>query len=180
MWRASRPRRWRSSRERGTARSVITHRRPEETGRGDRRRCMEARDCARGRARCCFDQTEVDKHGCSRPTVSSWAPRRAHDVDICFALGGDGTILTALRTYAGPGVPVFGVNFGEIGFLATVDREQARSGSSARSRGSSTCCRCPGSPCARPAAPGSRSTTWPSSARQGQRVAIAGVLGRRR
>jgi NAD+ kinase len=49
-------------------------------------------------------------------------------VDICFALGGDGTILTALRTYAGTGVPVFAVNYGEIGFLATVDREDARAG----------------------------------------------------
>jgi NAD+ kinase len=50
------------------------------------------------------------------------------DVDICFALGGDGTMLSALRTYAGTGVPVFGVNFGEVGFLATIDREDARSG----------------------------------------------------
>jgi NAD+ kinase len=50
------------------------------------------------------------------------------DVDICFALGGDGTILTALRAYAGTGVPVFAVNFGEVGFLATVDREHAEAG----------------------------------------------------
>ena len=53
------------------------------------------------------------------------AERPRRDVDICFALGGDGTILAALRMYAGTGVPVFGVNFGEIGFLATVDREDA-------------------------------------------------------
>src|SRR6202000_1762417 len=45
------------------------------------------------------------------------------NVDICFALGGDGTILNALRLYAGTGIPVFGINFGEMGFLATVDRE---------------------------------------------------------
>jgi NAD+ kinase len=50
-------------------------------------------------------------------------------VDICFALGGDGTILNALRTYAGTGVPVFAINFGEMGFLATVDREDAQRGS---------------------------------------------------
>ena len=50
-------------------------------------------------------------------------------VDICFALGGDGTILNALRTYAGTGVPVFAINFGEMGFLATVDREDAQTGS---------------------------------------------------
>jgi NAD+ kinase len=36
-------------------------------------------------------------------------------------MGGDGTILTALREYANTGVPVFAVNFGEVGFLATID-----------------------------------------------------------
>jgi NAD+ kinase len=36
-------------------------------------------------------------------------------------LGGDGTILTHLRTFAGTGVPVFAVNYGAIGFLATVE-----------------------------------------------------------
>jgi NAD+ kinase len=42
-------------------------------------------------------------------------------IEICFALGGDGTMLSALRAYAGTGIPVFGVNFGEIGFLATLE-----------------------------------------------------------
>jgi NAD+ kinase len=43
------------------------------------------------------------------------------DVDLCIVLGGDGTILTGLREYAGTDVPVFAVNFGEVGFLATCD-----------------------------------------------------------
>ena len=43
-------------------------------------------------------------------------------------MGGDGTILSGLRAYAGTEVPVFAVNFGEIGFLATVDRELAELG----------------------------------------------------
>jgi NAD+ kinase len=41
--------------------------------------------------------------------------------DLALALGGDGTILTALRTFAGTGVPVFAINFGAIGFLATIE-----------------------------------------------------------
>ena len=44
---------------------------------------------------------------------------------VAIALGGDGTVLRALRRFAGTGVPVFGVNYGEIGFLATVEAQPA-------------------------------------------------------
>lgn len=109
----------------GATASVITHRRPEETA-----PAIEAlRDVARSvGARLLFDQTEVEKHNLQPGEGLELGATARHDVDICFALGGDGTILQALRTYAGTGVPVFGVNFGEIGFLATIDREQARVG----------------------------------------------------
>ena len=43
-------------------------------------------------------------------------------------LGGDGSILHALRRYAHTEVPVFGVNFGTVGFLAAVERDQAAEG----------------------------------------------------
>lgn len=48
--------------------------------------------------------------------------------DLCLALGGDGTILRALRRYASRDVPVFGVNYGTVGFLAAVERDQLESG----------------------------------------------------
>jgi NAD+ kinase len=44
------------------------------------------------------------------------------DPDLCLVLGGDGSILWAMRQYAGTGVPVFGINFGTIGFLAAAER----------------------------------------------------------
>jgi NAD+ kinase len=50
------------------------------------------------------------------------------DVDLCLVLGGDGSILYALRSFAGTGVPVFGVNFGTVGFLAAVERDEAELG----------------------------------------------------
>jgi NAD+ kinase len=48
--------------------------------------------------------------------------------DLCLVLGGDGSILHALRTFANTGVPVFGVNFGTVGFLAAVERDEAEDG----------------------------------------------------
>jgi NAD+ kinase len=44
-------------------------------------------------------------------------------VDLIVTLGGDGTILRALRTFAGTGVPVFSINFGQVGFLATEEAD---------------------------------------------------------
>jgi NAD+ kinase len=48
--------------------------------------------------------------------------------DLCIAFGGDGTILKAMRAYACSPVPVFGFNYGTIGFLAAVEREQLADG----------------------------------------------------
>jgi NAD+ kinase len=48
--------------------------------------------------------------------------------DVLIALGGDGTMLRALRATLGKGIPVFGVNFGRVGFLTSVDGEQLEEG----------------------------------------------------
>lgn len=50
------------------------------------------------------------------------------DPDVCLVLGGDGSILWALRQYAGTEVPVFGINFGTIGFLAAAERDDLEEG----------------------------------------------------
>jgi NAD+ kinase len=71
-------------------------------------------------------QDEADKHdvqGCS--VVDDIA---AAGVDVAVALGGDGTMLGALRDFAGTGAPVFTFNFGAVGFLATMERYEVDEG----------------------------------------------------
>jgi NAD+ kinase len=99
--------------------TVFTHRRPSETAPALKRLC-DAAD-ARG-VTLRFDAEETRKHGLN-PDAHCFVvdAEVERDVDLCLVLGGDGTILHALRTYAHTGVPVFGVNFGEVGFLATVE-----------------------------------------------------------
>ena len=41
--------------------------------------------------------------------------------DLCIVLGGDGSMLAALRQMIGTDTPVFGVNFGRVGFLTSVE-----------------------------------------------------------
>src|SRR5690348_6816470 len=48
--------------------------------------------------------------------------------DLAVVLGGDGTMLRALRRFLGTGVPVIGVNFGRVGFLAASEGSQLEEG----------------------------------------------------
>lgn len=49
-------------------------------------------------------------------------------VDLVVVLGGDGTMLRALRRTLGTGMPVVGVNFGEVGFLTSIKAEALEDG----------------------------------------------------
>src|SRR3954462_5809217 len=48
----------------------------------------------------------------------------AASAQAMIALGGDGTLLGAMRLVADRPVPVLGVNFGRLGFLAEVERSE--------------------------------------------------------
>jgi NAD+ kinase len=52
----------------------------------------------------------------------------ASDPDVVIVLGGDGTMLRALQRYLGTGVPVFGINFGRVGFLTSIDGADLEAG----------------------------------------------------
>ena len=70
---------------------------------------------------------ELHKHGAAADGVEEVAELSGRP-DLGLVLGGDGSILYALRRFARSGVPVFGVNFGTVGFLAAVERDQAEEG----------------------------------------------------
>jgi NAD+ kinase len=100
--------------------TVLTHSRPAQT-----REALEALILAAQREGVVlrFDGEETRKFELEpRDGLVLDAPL-TDDVELCVVLGGDGTILRALRRYAGTSVPVFAVNYGEVGFLATVDPE---------------------------------------------------------
>jgi NAD+ kinase len=102
---------------------VFTHTQPDQT-----EAAVRAAAKAAGRVSCTLlaGSEELDKHhGVEGLEVCEEPPAQ---VDLCLVLGGDGTILQALRTYARTGVPVFGINFGTIGFLAAAERNELESG----------------------------------------------------
>jgi NAD+ kinase len=70
---------------------------------------------------------ELAKHGDAAAGIEE-VDELGGNASLCLVLGGDGSILHALRRFAGSGVPVFGVNFGTVGFLAAVDRGDAEEG----------------------------------------------------
>ncbi len=105
--------------------TVFTHRDPKDTGPALARLAQLAAE-AGVVLRC--DEEETRKHGLTaRPGLVVDAPVN-DDVELCLVLGGDGTILRALQRYAGTRVAVFAVNFGEIGFLASVEPDGLEQG----------------------------------------------------
>jgi NAD+ kinase len=104
---------------------VLTHRHPEETA--DTLRTLEGEARAAG-VTLCFDAEEARKLGLEACEGIEIDAEHEEGVELCIVLGGDGTILRALQRYAGTDVPVFSINFGEIGFLATIEPSEIEDG----------------------------------------------------
>jgi NAD+ kinase len=51
-----------------------------------------------------------------------------NEADLVVVLGGDGTMLRTLDRFLGSGIPVFGVNYGRVGFLTSVPGSELESG----------------------------------------------------
>ena len=105
--------------------TVFTHQRPD-----DIRPALDELIAAAREAHVVlrFDAEETAKLGLTAAEGLELDAEVRKTVEICLVLGGDGTILRALRHYAGTSVPVFAINFGAIGFLATVEPENLADG----------------------------------------------------
>ncbi len=99
--------------------ALFSHTRIGDTG-APLRRVLELAHSAGVEVR--ISPEEAQKHGfASAPDGAVLTKGDEGPPDLALVLGGDGTILSALRDFAGTSVPVFAVNFGAIGFLATVE-----------------------------------------------------------
>lgn len=49
------------------------------------------------------------------------------DIDFMISLGGDGTLLDAVTFVAEKGIPVLGINYGRLGFLASIGKDEIHS-----------------------------------------------------
>jgi NAD+ kinase len=99
--------------------AVITHGKPPTIGPAVERLEKVAREAG---VELLLPGEEVEKHGVGEPE---------HDLtsaDVAVVLGGDGTMLRALQRFLGTDVPVIGVNFGRVGFLASIQQNELESG----------------------------------------------------
>src|SRR5204863_2772470 len=99
--------------------AVVTHGKPERIGRALERLQRVAGE--RG-VELLYPDEEREKHGLGTDDGE------AADADLAIVLGGDGTMLRALRRFLGTGVPVIGANFGRVGFLAAFEADQLEDG----------------------------------------------------
>lgn len=66
----------------------------------------------------------LDEHGCHPIPERALAGKTPDEVDAIVALGGDGLMMRAANQY--PDIPLLGINFGKVGFLALIEQQDWR------------------------------------------------------
>ena len=98
--------------------ALVTHGRPEQVGDGVERLVSLARRIG---VELIVTPDEAAQHGLE-------AHGDPASAELVVVLGGDGTMLRALRMYLGTNVPVLGVNFGRVGFLSSMQPDELEEG----------------------------------------------------
>jgi NAD+ kinase len=99
--------------------AVVTHGKPETIGAALEQ--LQRLAAERG-VELLYPDEEVEKHGLDGDDGDLGG------ADLAVVLGGDGTMLRALKRFLGRAVPVLGVNFGRVGFLAAFDADALEDG----------------------------------------------------
>src|SRR5438105_7997045 len=99
--------------------AVMTHGKPATIGPALERLERVAREAG---VELMLPGEEVEKHGVGEPEDD------LAGADVAVVLGGDGTMLRALSRFLGTAVPVIGVNFGRVGFLASIQPDELEGG----------------------------------------------------
>lgn len=58
---------------------------------------------------------------CPEPKLTTISPTSLGMIDVAIVLGGDGSIIRAARQISAHDVPLLGINFGHVGFLADLE-----------------------------------------------------------
>ena len=103
--------------------TLFTHNRTDDTAAAIKQLVASATEAG---VELIVPQEEVDKHSFEEREGVRLGADPSDETDVAVVLGGDGTILKALRSCAG--VPVFAFNFGAIGFLSTVEHDDLDGG----------------------------------------------------
>jgi NAD+ kinase len=98
--------------------AVVTHGHPEAIGEALERLERVARKCG---VELVYPEDEAEKH--DRPPDGDLGA-----ADLVVVLGGDGTMLRALKRTLGSGPPVIGVNYGAVGFLTSIGADDLEPG----------------------------------------------------
>ena len=98
--------------------AVVTHGHPEAIGEALARLERVAAECG---VELIYPEDEAAKH--DRPRDGDLGA-----ADLVVVLGGDGTMLRALKRSLGSGPPVIGVNFGAVGFLTSMSADDLDTG----------------------------------------------------
>jgi NAD+ kinase len=98
--------------------AVVTHGKPDTIGAALARLATVAREAG---VDLLVGEDEAAKHELPPAAEPGGA-------DIAIVLGGDGTMLRALGRVLGGGIPVIGVNFGQVGFLSSIHRAELETG----------------------------------------------------
>ncbi|MDP3394400.1 NAD kinase [Sediminibacterium sp.] len=71
-----------------------------------------------------FEQFNIPQQLCNKIQQFSGYEDLGESVDCVISLGGDGTMLDTITLIREKNIPVLGINFGRLGFLASISREE--------------------------------------------------------